>query len=274
MTKKEPQLTVGVTIIVCACDNIAEASECLDSIVKHNSYKPIEVLLCASKPLEAISKMRPLMRNLLVRVLPSTAAGDIFNLICKAIYKDILIVDPATRFQTDILPEWIKNRCTNVETALLCTKNNVCVSNNKNIKNSQQLSRLHEIIVYPQIKQKSNFLDGKNKNQIQQYIDLLSLKYPQKSKSKNQPTIIQSNFDEEKNLISKELPKFKKEKNQLEIELKKYNEELNDLEKEYSQILTDEKEKAVVEEKIYQNLLTINKIVVKLNTIDENGVGA
>jgi glycosyltransferase involved in cell wall biosynthesis len=95
---KELTLNAGVSIIVRAGDNLAAAQTFLSGLARHNSYKPVEVLLWAKDTQQALTVIRPYLANFLTRVLPESTRT--FGRIAQTIrYENSLIVDVPTSIQ-------------------------------------------------------------------------------------------------------------------------------------------------------------------------------
>ena len=87
----------------------------------HNSYKPLEVLLWAKAPQDAVTLVRPLLPRLFVRVLPGSTS-DFARLAQQIRYDRLLILDSAARFQADVLGDWLERQRTDAPATLLCRK--------------------------------------------------------------------------------------------------------------------------------------------------------
>jgi GT2 family glycosyltransferase len=121
---KEHVLNAGVTIILCAGDKLAEAKTFLEGLAKHNSYKPIEVLIWAKDSQQAVGLTRPYMAKFFARVLP--ASTQTFSNVARACrYDNCLIVGLPTQIQADALPVWLQQKRSDLKTVLVGTKTEI-----------------------------------------------------------------------------------------------------------------------------------------------------
>lgn len=140
---KEHTMNAGVSILVRADDNLAAANDFLASLVEHNSCKPIEVLLWAKDSQQALATSRAYLAKLFVRVLPAST-HTLGRIAQQARYNNLLIVDLPTQITSDVLPGWLQHQKTNLNTALLCGK--------------QQLSTLSDTALTIELTQLANKL--------------------------------------------------------------------------------------------------------------------
>ncbi|WP_299160689.1 glycosyltransferase [Accumulibacter sp.] len=118
---KEQTLRPGVSIVVRAGQDLSAPKSFLDSLVKHNSYRPIEVAVIALDAKEAIAIARPYLAHFLVRVLPTTVS-TLGKLVGKLRYDQVLLIDPPAAVQADVLPIWLKHQQTEQAGAMLCKR--------------------------------------------------------------------------------------------------------------------------------------------------------
>jgi glycosyltransferase involved in cell wall biosynthesis len=118
---KENTLSAGVTILVRAGDNLAAANDFLASLVKHNTYKPVEVLLWAKDSQQTLATSRSYLARLFVRVLPAST-NTLGRIGQQARYDNLLIVDLPTQITNDVVSGWLQSQQTNQNTTLLCSK--------------------------------------------------------------------------------------------------------------------------------------------------------
>ena len=118
---KDNSLNAGVTIILRAGENLAEAKTFLEGLAKHNSYKPIEVLIWAKDTPQAVNLTRKYQPTLKPRVLRTkiTAFQGLSN---ATRYENVLIIDIPTNIELDALPIWISRKCADVSTVLVLSK--------------------------------------------------------------------------------------------------------------------------------------------------------
>lgn len=114
-------MSAGISILVRAGDDLAAANDFIVSLVKHNSYKPIEVLLWAKDSQQALAISRSHIAQLFVRVL-TTSTNTLGRIGQQARYDNLLIVDLPTQITSDVLPGWVQQQQTNLNTALLYSK--------------------------------------------------------------------------------------------------------------------------------------------------------
>lgn len=102
----------GVSIIIRAGEDLRSVERFLDSFVRHNTHKPVEILLPVAKPQEALSLIRPYISRVLVRLLPENRMSSqtpLSQLIETAWYNYILFLDKDVVWGNDALPELLKN---------------------------------------------------------------------------------------------------------------------------------------------------------------------
>ncbi len=112
----------GISILVRAGDDLAAAHDFLESLVKHNSYKPIEVLLWATNTHQALATSGKFITQIFVRVLPASTPS--LGLVGQqARYNKLLVVDLPMRMKSDCLLRWFNaDRAEEEDKALLCSK--------------------------------------------------------------------------------------------------------------------------------------------------------
>jgi hypothetical protein len=118
---KERHLHEGISILVRAGDNLAAADEFLASLVKHNTYKPVEVLLWANDSPKALITSHPYLGKLFVRVLPA-GTKSLHRVGQQARYDNMLVVDLPVKITNDVLLGWLQRQQTDLSSTLLCSK--------------------------------------------------------------------------------------------------------------------------------------------------------
>jgi GT2 family glycosyltransferase len=118
---KEQELNRGVTILLRAGNKLAAADEFLASLVKYNTYKPIEVLLWTQNGQQGLSICRPYLSHCFIRVLPASL-NNLARIAQQARYENLLIVDLPTLIVDDVLYGWLQGQETGLATAFLCSK--------------------------------------------------------------------------------------------------------------------------------------------------------
>ena len=110
----------GVTIFLRAGDDLAAANDFLESLVKHNSYKPVEVLLWAKDSQQALVISRKYLAKLFIRVLPATSGFG--RIVEQSRYENFLIIDLPMQIKSDCLIKWLDEQKADQAKALLCSK--------------------------------------------------------------------------------------------------------------------------------------------------------
>jgi hypothetical protein len=102
----------GISILIRADDDLAAAEDFLLSLLKHNSYKPIEVLLWAKNVQQALNMSSSYITQIFIRVLPTgmTTLGRINQ---QARYDNLLVVDLPFKITGDVLHDWAHQKVTN-----------------------------------------------------------------------------------------------------------------------------------------------------------------
>ncbi len=111
----------GISILVRAGDDLAAAEDFLVSLLKHNSYKPIEVLLWAKNPQQALNMSSNYITQIFIRVLPTgmTTLGRINQ---QARYDNLLILDLPFKITGDVLHGWAQQKVTNLTNSIWSNK--------------------------------------------------------------------------------------------------------------------------------------------------------
>lgn len=112
----------GISILVRAGDDLAAAHDFLESLVQHNSYKPIEVLLIAYDAKNALKIIRNYLTKFIVRII-SPSDNSLSSIAAKARHEYLLLIDLPTNLKKDVLEDWVRNQKSSVKSALLCQKN-------------------------------------------------------------------------------------------------------------------------------------------------------
>lgn len=121
---KEQRVIEGISILVRAYENLSAADDFLMSLVKHNSYRPIEVFLWANNSQGALTIAIKYLTKFLVRVLPTSTKN--FERISKQFrYDKVLIVDLPVKLSSDLLSEWRKLQQTFHNFILACNKHDI-----------------------------------------------------------------------------------------------------------------------------------------------------
>lgn len=118
---QENSLNAGISILIRAGENLTFAEEFLTSLVEHNTYKPVEVLLWANNSQKALATSRNYLSTFFVRILPASTR-TLGRVSQQARYDNILIVDLPTKLKSDLLPELMKQQRTNLKTVLVYNK--------------------------------------------------------------------------------------------------------------------------------------------------------
>jgi len=114
-------LSAGISILINAKDALDNADEFLASLVKYNTYKPIEVLLWAADVKKAIDLSRKYFFSAFVRVMPVRTVSAT-HIEQKARYENILVINLPAKISADVLPEWVKAKKTNIHNAVFYEK--------------------------------------------------------------------------------------------------------------------------------------------------------
>jgi glycosyltransferase involved in cell wall biosynthesis len=111
----------GISILIRADDDLAAAEDFLLSLLKHNSYKPIEVLLWAKNVQQALNMSSSYITQIFIRVLPTgmTTLGRINQ---QARYENLLIVDLPFKITGDVLHGWAQQKATNQTNSIWSNK--------------------------------------------------------------------------------------------------------------------------------------------------------
>lgn len=114
----------GISILVRAGDDVAAAEDFLTSLLKHNSYKPVEVLLWAKNAQQALNMSSNYITQIFIRVLPAglTTLGRIY---LQARYDTLLIVDLPFKVTGDVLHGWAQQKVTNKANSILTDKEKI-----------------------------------------------------------------------------------------------------------------------------------------------------
>jgi glycosyltransferase involved in cell wall biosynthesis len=111
----------GISILVRAGDDLAAAHDFLDSLVKLNSYRPIEVLLWANNTQQALATSGKFITQIFVRVLPEVTPS-LGRVGQQARYDNLLIVDLPFKVTGDVLHQWTQQDKTSNPRATLYRK--------------------------------------------------------------------------------------------------------------------------------------------------------
>lgn len=111
----------GLSILVRAGDDLAGAKDFLESLIKHNSYKPIEVLLWAKNTQDAIPISLKYLSQIFIRVLPASMS-NMGRIGQQARYNKLMILDLPMIMQFDCLLQWIAVHKTDQVKASLYSK--------------------------------------------------------------------------------------------------------------------------------------------------------
>ncbi len=111
----------GISILLRAGDQLAEAETFLEGLATHNSHRPIEVLIWAKDSQQAVAITRPFIANFFTLVLPSSIQN--FSRMAQACrYDNYMIIDLPTQIQADVLSGWLQRQQADLKSALVCTK--------------------------------------------------------------------------------------------------------------------------------------------------------
>ena len=114
----------GLSILVRAGDDLAGAKDFLESLIKHNSYKPIEVLLWAKNTQEAVVVIYKYISQIFARVLPASAT-TLGRFSQQASYENLLIVDLPFKITDDVIPSWLQQKIISQSKAILTNKSQI-----------------------------------------------------------------------------------------------------------------------------------------------------
>lgn len=101
----------GVSIIIRGGENILSVKKWLESFVRYNTHKPVEILIPAHKPQEALSVIKSFISHVLIRLIPPeilSEQGSLAKVAKAARYEQILFADKSAVFERDLLPELIR----------------------------------------------------------------------------------------------------------------------------------------------------------------------
>lgn len=108
--------TEGVSIIVRAGEDIRSVKKFLGSFVRYNTHKPVEILLPAVNPQEALSVIKPFIPRVLIRLLPPeimSAQAPMSKIAKTARYEQVMFLEQHIIFERDLLPELLKRLSAN-----------------------------------------------------------------------------------------------------------------------------------------------------------------
>ncbi|NEP91298.1 MAG: glycosyltransferase [Okeania sp. SIO2C2] len=103
--------TDGVSIIIRAGEDIRSVKKFLGSFVRYNTHKPVEILMPAAQPQEALSVIKPFIPRVLIRLLPPeimSAQAPMSKIAKTARYGKILFLDESAVFESDVLPKLLE----------------------------------------------------------------------------------------------------------------------------------------------------------------------
>lgn len=121
---KELNVKSGVTILVRAGDDLEAANNFLASLVEHNTYKPIEVLLWVEDSKKALEFFLPYMRNFFVRILPPRGS-NIRRIAQQARYDHLLVANLPLTLNRDFLPLWVQQQQADINSVLFCSRDSL-----------------------------------------------------------------------------------------------------------------------------------------------------
>lgn len=185
---KEHKLNEGISIIVRAGDKFADVQSFLDGLVKHNNYKPIEVLIWAKDSNIAVSIVRPYMAKFFTLVLPAKTKS--FGRVAQTCrYTNCLIVDMPTQILGDVFQDSLLRKQIDLKNSLLCTKTDL-----------EKLGDTQIIVALNQISKKlgKNLSDVENSTTPQHVNGPLGKILKSQTNSLRNKTLTYKNFKDEK----------------------------------------------------------------------------
>lgn len=99
---EDPSLNEGVSIFIRAGDNLAAAEQFLASFVKHNTYKPVEVLLSTTDMRRGLDLVKNYLGRIWIRQLASKSI-DIHQQAKKFRFDHVLIVKMPFLVESDVI---------------------------------------------------------------------------------------------------------------------------------------------------------------------------
>jgi hypothetical protein len=111
----------GISIVIRAGDSLVGVDGFLLSLLKNNSYKPVEVLLWAEDSQQALAIRRVYFVKIPVFILPP-GKSKLRRIIQQVRYNKLLFVDLPLRITTDCILHWVSAGKSDNEKALLCEK--------------------------------------------------------------------------------------------------------------------------------------------------------
>lgn len=145
---KENTLNVGASILVRAGKDLIEVKEFLESLVMHNTYAPIELIISANDSRSALEVARFYLGKFLIRVLPKNSKS-LIRIAQQSFYENFLIVDLPTEITSDVLSTWIQKQQSELTSVFLNSK--------KGIERLQEVSidasfeRIKEVLNQPNL---------------------------------------------------------------------------------------------------------------------------
>ena len=118
---EEKMKKMGVSILIRGGVSHKATVRFLDSLVRCNTYKPIEAALVTKEPQQALNLIRPYLSKTFVRLLPADTSL-LSQQVEKLRYDLVLVVDLPMLLEADALPGWVKRMQTGNRTALACSE--------------------------------------------------------------------------------------------------------------------------------------------------------
>ena len=145
---RERKLDEGASIIINA-KHLPEAQQFIKDLIKHNTYKPLEVCILTPDTKAALNITRPFLLELDVRVMPSGVNG-INDAIDFLKYEHVLMADLPHIITQDVVEEWISKKCKNQNNLRYFNKRKIIKEEREpetNIAYAKKLKKRNPIIV-------------------------------------------------------------------------------------------------------------------------------
>lgn len=117
----EEILSQGVSFIIRVQDNLQFVHDFISSLLKFNTYKPLEVFLWAKNSKQALEISQTYLTRIFIRVLPRSLSS--FGRITHQIrYPNIVLVDLPFKFESDVVSHWVLQQKTDSKAVMICNK--------------------------------------------------------------------------------------------------------------------------------------------------------
>ncbi|NES77031.1 MULTISPECIES: glycosyltransferase family 2 protein [unclassified Okeania] len=111
-SKNGKAVTEGVSIIIRVGEDIHSVKKFLGSFVRYNTHKPVEILMPAAQPQEALSVIKPFIPRVLIRLLPPemmSSQAPMSKIAKTARYEQVMFLEQHIVFERDVLPGLLKS---------------------------------------------------------------------------------------------------------------------------------------------------------------------